>query len=307
VKNRKDQFQALLAKARTLVSHLATNAVVISDFAHMEYAKSELLIPHGELKRQTEPNSQIKVAATAHIFYEDFVDEFLEFFKKTPQGFTWFITTPSQTIFDHIYKHSNLLGIRASLVLSPNRGRNFGPLLVEFSRELQLFDFVYHVHSKKSTHALKSVSNLWNKDMTMPMLNWRNVQRSIQILSQDKRIGLVYPDVSGFIRKINFRWGANLLPLRANPTLREFVDGQSEKQVIHFPPGGMFIVRTFPLIKLLSIKWAYEMFPEEKMQLDGTVQHGIERLIGHLITKAGLKQVVFKDSRWFVLREDKVE
>lgn len=307
MKHRINRFRIFLSKAKSLVRHIATNGLLIADFAPMNYDKYEVFKPQGIQEIHDEVKAEARIAATAHIFYEDFLDDFLSFLSETPPGFTWFITTPNHIIFDRIRNETDYLGIEVNLALTPNRGRNFGPLLVEFAKELQYFDYIFHLHSKKSTHARASISNLWDQAMTKQMLDWSNIIRSIGIFLHGDQIGLIYPDVSRFIRKINFRWGANLKALREAPPLLELVSGQEESMFIHFPPGGMFLVRTSPLIQFLSIKWNYEMFPEEKMQLDGTLQHAIERLIGFLIQKAGLQQVVFSNNRWFVLREDDIE
>lgn len=307
MKHRKNRFRIFLSKAESLARHFSSNGFQIADFAPMNYEKNEIFKAWGTKDILDDVETAPRIAATAHIFYEDFLDDFFRFLSKTPPGFTWFITTPNLIIFDRIHKEIDNIGIEANLALTPNKGRNFGPLLVEYGKQLKNFDYIFHLHSKKSTHARAAISNLWDQAMTKQMLDWGNVIRAIEFFLHADQIGLIYPDVSMFIRKINFRWGTNLNALRESPQLLELVRGQEKDMFVHFPPGGMFLARTSPLIQLLSIKWNYGMFPEEKMQLDGTLQHGIERLIGFLIQKAGLQQVVFRNNRWFVLREDHIE
>jgi lipopolysaccharide biosynthesis protein len=47
-----------------------------------------------------------------------------------------------------------------------------------------------------------------------------------------------------------------------------------------FPAGGMFLARTEDFSSLASVPWKIDWFPEELGQLDGTLQHAAERMIG---------------------------
>jgi lipopolysaccharide biosynthesis protein len=57
-----------------------------------------------------------------------------------------------------------------------------------------------------------------------------------------------------------------------------------------FPAGGMFWVKTNAIRPILEFSWSYDMFPEENAQIDGAIQHGIERLIGELTRARGYRQ-----------------
>jgi lipopolysaccharide biosynthesis protein len=55
----------------------------------------------------------------------------------------------------------------------------------------------------------------------------------------------------------------------------------------------MFWVKTEAIRPLLDITWNYEMFPEETSQMDGALQHGLERLFGDLARARGYAQASF--------------
>ena len=114
MKHRINRFRIFLSKTQSLLRHVATSGLLIADFAPMNYDKNEIFKAQGIPKIHDEVRAEARIAATAHIFYEDFLDDFLNFLSETPPGVTWFITTPNHIIFNRIRKETDYLGIEVN-------------------------------------------------------------------------------------------------------------------------------------------------------------------------------------------------
>ncbi len=229
------------------------------------------------------------VILTAHVFYEDFADELLDALRKFPKDTRVLATTPYENIKVRLEKCLTTLSVSHDVRVTPNIGRNFGPLLVEFSEELQKTESFIHIHSKKSTHSPK-IAEKWLQRSTDLFLSPTGLQRCFNILENNKDIGLIYAQSSDLIRGINFRWGRSKFEMKR--ILRSAPGFEKVKWSgrLLFPAGGMFWVKTDAILPLLEFPWRYEMFPKERAQIDGATQHGIERVVGELTRSRGYLQ-----------------
>jgi lipopolysaccharide biosynthesis protein len=57
----------------------------------------------------------------------------------------------------------------------------------------------------------------------------------------------------------------------------------------------MFVARVAAVKEILECEWNYSDFPDEAGQLDGTLQHGVERMIGALVSSKGLRHLVYQE------------
>lgn len=230
------------------------------------------------------------VVLTAHVFYEDFADELLEALTHFPKDTRVLATTPSEDISAQLKASLDSLRLIHDVRVTPNLGRNFGPLLVEFSDVLKKADSFIHVHSKKSTHSPR-IAKEWLRRSTDLLLSATGIQRCFDIFRQNEDVGILYSDSSDLIRGINFRWG------RSKPKMMRIVGTSPGFENIKwsgrlsFPAGGMFWVKTNAIRPLLELDWKYDMFPDEEGQIDGGTEHGIERLFGELVRAQGFRHV----------------
>jgi lipopolysaccharide biosynthesis protein len=203
-----------------------------------------------------------------------------------------FATTPSQDIKRYLDHHLQAEGILHDVRKTPNIGRNFGPLLVEFSKKLLQEESFIHVHSKKSPHS-PGIAQSWQMRNVDLLLTRKGIERISALSELQPKIGLVYADASDLIFGINYRWG------RSRKLAREFFSNLPGFDCIKwsgklsFPAGGMFWAKTNAINRLLEIDWKYSMFASEGQQLDGTLQHAIERVIGECALSSSYKQGIF--------------
>lgn len=226
-----------------------------------------------------------RIAIHLHIFYHDFVRRFFDLLSNVRFEFDLLISTPFDAIEESSRVFYQLPNVRrVDCRVGENRGRNFGPLLVDFREDLREYDFVLHLHSKKSLHSGEEQAGWSSFVQTFLLGDHHVVYHHLQILQADPSLGLLA--LTPFYK----------LPPWANHTLknREIVkdlaarlDFQPEIGFHSYPVGGMFWMRPSAMKTLLDHPWSYEDFPAEEGQTDGTLQHALERCIGALCRKDG--------------------
>lgn len=234
-----------------------------------------------------------QLAVVAHIFHMDFVPKFLSAVRHFPNTTTFLITTPDRAVLNALKTGLYFESVKFEARLTPNRGRNFGPILVEFGKELLNYDAFIHLHSKKSSHAKPSMSHEWIDRCLGLLMSRPLVDRTLELAALNQEIGIIYPNVADLQRRINFRWGISRTSLRKVPSLRVFDVFYEAGGPLAFPAGGMFWARTAAVRPILEFDWEYEMFPQESGQLDGELHHAVERLFGVVPRLTGYQHAVY--------------
>lgn len=217
----------------------------------------------------------VKIAIHLHVFYADFIPRFRRYLSRFPVPFTLLVSKSEGISDTDLAPLASLENLKAMIVKpASNRGRNFGPMLVDFRREIAGMDLCCHLHSKKSLHS------------GMEQVGWAAYQ--IEHLVGDPH--LVRQHLASFagnnqasmIAPVPF-WKA---PYWASHWLQNASVGTDflaklgiagHDGFLTYPVGGMFWFRPSSFPKLLDLDWNYEDFPEEAGQIDGTLQHALER------------------------------
>lgn len=93
-----------------------------------------------------------------HLFYTDLLEEFLDYFQNIPCPFDLYISCVKGADKGKIWqkaKESLKQLNRVDVCICKNRGRDIAPFYVTFGRELEQYEYLLHVHSKKSKHIEK--------------------------------------------------------------------------------------------------------------------------------------------------------
>lgn len=282
-------LQSLKSKAHTLLLYLFDTEKSFDDFRYGSESKEE------PFDLDSDQPTKGRLAITAHIFYREWLEVFLQKLPNVKDLGVILVTTPVQEFKEILDEHFARQGITGHVILTQNRGRNFGPLLVELSKLILEYDYFIHLHSKRSAHSKPFKGELWQERNTQYLLDRSNIQGFCKAFNQNKDIGLIYVDCSDLLRKINYRWGTS-----RRTTRHYFVNKRGFERIdwsgkIDFPAGGMFAARVSAVKELLECDWNYSDFPEEAGQLDGTLQHGVERMIGSLVTSKGFRHLVYQE------------
>jgi lipopolysaccharide biosynthesis protein len=277
---------SILRKIGSLGYWLMDNEKSLSDFRKKAVWREENLIFEKPSEKIMAP-----LVITAHVYYPEFASHLIDSLNKLPKEIKVLATTPSQEIKQDLEKYLEKAGNPHDVRLTPNLGRNFGPLLVEFSKELLKEEYFIHVHSKQSLHSPR-IAKAWIDRNRSLFLSREGLQRITSITTSNPEVGLVYADASDLLWGINFRWGRSGKVARKLFTHLPGFEKIKWSGHISFPAGGMFLARTHAVRPLLEVGWTYEMFPPEDNQKDGALQHAIERIVGVLASSQKCEHAV---------------
>ena len=222
-----------------------------------------------------------KVGVFIHAFYIDELSKLVSAIARFEKPMDLFITTNSQKNQELIHVLLQEAGLHAEVRVTPNVGRNFGPFLVEFSKQVLNYETIIHFHTKQSRHSKDKLGKEWaDRHFQLFFGNQEVSARCHALLKGGNNISIVYPDVSDLVSPANFRFGESLSRARALTGGLKKSGKTMTQEPFAFPAGGMFWLRVEHYKELFALDWKYEMFPREAGQLDGTTQHAVERLFG---------------------------
>ncbi len=221
----------------------------------------------------------IKIAVQAHIFYVDLLKELSLAFSVIPTPYDLYISTDKkekkQKTEEYLRKNSTATNIYIEVF--ENKGRDVAPFLIQMKNRIKSYDYICHVHTKKSnTQDYSSTGDLWRKYLLHNLFGSTDYCHSlIELFEKYLEIGIIAPPTYAPLKKY-IGWGAN----------REKVNELNSKicaienelpDTPQFPSGTMFWARTQAIAKLFESGITQSDFEYEKGQSDGTLAHAIER------------------------------
>lgn len=237
----------------------------------------------GEL--ETQPGS---IAIHAHIFYMDLLEEIAEYFSNMPYQFDALITIIQASAKEQVQEtFEKLPNVEKCIVrVVPNRGRDVAPFIIGFGDILPNYDFIAHIHSKKSLYT-GSEQKKWRHYLFDSLLGSpEQVKKIFKAFDENKKVGLIYPKPAENVPYAAFTWLSNkqvgyylLSRLNVPPSATDYFD---------FPAGTMFWARTRAIKKFFYSGLTIEDFPEELGQNDGTLAHAFERSITLTVLSEGM-------------------
>ncbi|MEP0356634.1 rhamnan synthesis F family protein [Paraglaciecola sp.] len=233
-----------------------------------------------------------KIAIVLHIFYVDFVAKFAETLRQFPTSVDVFVTAATPQIErDATNTFSKLSNVnRLKTALCENRGRNFGPFLVNFSKELLNYDLMCHMHSKKSLYSGREQTQWFDYLHNFLLKDKHAVKSVLRLFDEHQDLGIYYPSSFWMMPSWVNHWTCN------KPFANRFIDDWGidiSDNFVNYPVGGMFWARPKALEPLLNQSFSYDDFPAEPLPNDGSWLHALERVIGLLSEKQGFKQFFY--------------
>ncbi len=216
-----------------------------------------------------------------HFFHTDMAEEFCDLINHLTIPFTLLVsiqpdedeTEWEQYFNDHIHYASSII-VKACV----NQGRDVQPWLVAFKQDIQAHDIFIHLHTKKSGY--NKFQQSWRRYLTHTVFGTRTIVNQILNLFADHQdTGLVAPAYFYILRN-QPNYGKNYDQYE-RLYMALFGDVPSET-CPDYPAGSFFWARTKMLEPLFDLDLQIEDFDEEDGQVDGTIAHALERILGAL-------------------------
>jgi hypothetical protein len=223
---------------------------------------------------------KLRVGVVIHAFYEELLAELLTYCKSIPGAPRIYVGVCRPEVVERAKRlvRRYLPNSYFSVKVTKNVGRNvatltalFGPILLDEC------DVICHLHTKKSAYAFGEQVDWRHSLLKNLLLDDDYVRRVLTMFEEDASLGIVSP--SPFYRLAY--WAMSVLSNREPiETLCKTIEMPLPPfDYTYFPAGCMFWGRTAAIRQLLDGRITYEDYPPEEGQIDGTLQHAIERSI----------------------------
>ena len=225
-----------------------------------------------------------KVGVFLHIFYPELGETIAAYLKNIPCKIDIFISTKEeavqtlQNVFTRV-DNAEKVDVRHF----SNIGRDVAPFFVGFGDQILKYDLILKLHSKKSPHS--NALSGWFLHCLDNLIGSKAITATNLKALQSPKTGIVYP-IENYALSLGIKhdscWGhedGNFK--KANPFLTRFnLNHIKRESQFRFPTGTMFWCKPDLLKPLLDWNLSWQDFDEEGGQIDGTIAHSIERLIG---------------------------
>lgn len=216
-----------------------------------------------------------------HAWYPDIAREMLEALPHAAREARLCITTTPCRV-EAVRAVVEELGLKAEIYPGPNRGRDLLPFLVVAQRLLHEGEtLVLKLHTKRSPH--RADGDAWRRELLEGLASPEAWTAAVATFRDEADVGLLAP--RHHVQPVGHFWGANEQAL-VNLAARLGLTIGSEAP---FVSGSMFWARLPALRPLLDAPLRYDEFEPEAGQIDGTLAHAVERLIGQTVRAAGYR------------------
>lgn len=223
------------------------------------------------------PAVQPKIAVQVHIFHDELIDEIGSYLGCIPYKFDCFVSTDSQEKADLVTNVFSKIATIGDLRVEvfENIGRDVAPFIVQMSSRISGYDFLCHIHTKKSLTV--QFGDSWRRYLLENLLgNKGYVSRILEMFEQDPSLGIVMPDTFPIVQSC-MDWGGSR-EMVETLLAKVGINGSLPEKDLVFPAGNMFWARVEAILPLFELGLALEDFPQEANQTNNTLAHAIERV-----------------------------
>lgn len=257
--------------------------------------KRGLMVEDKDVKQsfKSRVTGEIRVAVHLHLYYEDLVEEFFAYFNNIPEKFDLYISCrkdiEKKTIYQIALKIKNINKIIIKETI--NRGRDIAPFYVLFRKELQGYECLLHVHTKKSlyTGGEQTTWRQWSLDGVL-----KDEATVVKILENLRsglpRVGMVFGEMSPQLPLMALHWLRNS---QAGRAMLARMNIKFKNHMFFYPVGSFFWVKSSAIKPIFDLKLSYNDFEEEKGQIDGTLAHALERVIACVVKSRGYSLSIY--------------
>lgn len=232
---------------------------------------------------------QGSLAIHLHLFHHDMLDECCRWLSSVPVPYDLFVSVVGEKVVDEVQRSLSEFGNINRLFVDtfPNKGRDIAPMVAGFGKQLSKYDFIGHLHTKKSSHTREKRD--WSVQLGHHLFHSQEHTASLlNIFANNSDVGVIFPVYHPSI-KDQIRWGGNYHRVASEmKNLTGLSYGEiMEKDLLPFPAGSFFIARTDAILPLLDGAFTFDDFESEENQVDGTLAHAIERMFVLVAARRG--------------------
>lgn len=229
-----------------------------------------------------DPRYQSDLAIVVHVFHYELWDEIAAALRHIPQSFDLYCTVIRREGFDRLVADIQAHFPNARVLCFPNHGRDIFPFVHLVNNGIfSNYAAVCKLHTKKSPHL--EDGDRWRSELIQGILpSSAQIRGFLDAFLADPEIGAVVSDSN--LMAHPHLWGANR-PRVTDELGRIGISADRFK--LSFPGGSMYWIKPEALRLLQSMNFCAEDFEREEGQLDGTLAHAIERIMGFLVQHAG--------------------
>lgn len=239
-------------------------------------------------------NCDKKIAIHLHLYYTDLLEEFKKYFNNIPFTFDILVSVTDKDVVSYVKTQLEQVS-RVNLVFVEvvnNRGRDVAPFVVTFGSRILNYDYICHVHSKKSLFTGGEQSE-WRKYLLDGLMgSVSTVKRNLYLLEKGEKVGLLYPETFSKMPYIAHTWLRNKAS-RDELLERINVLVKNSDIYIDYPLGTMFWARVDAIRQFFEARIKLEEFQKEEGQTDGTIAHAFERCLSLVCKYNGYNLLVF--------------
>lgn len=244
-----------------------------------------------------------KVLVVAHLYYEDMFDEAIEYIRNLPVYVDVVITSSDEARVKQLQEMCvKRLSNNFQVINVCNRGREWSALLLYVKKLLNRYEYLGFIHDKKSKQMYySSVGESFNQFLWDNMLFSEDYIESIlEILENNVKLGMLVPPLvyhGEFWGHATDFWTVCFEETRKLATrldLKCILDENKPVMTI----GSTFWAKVSALKKLIGYDFFIEDFPEEPMEIDGTINHAFERILAYVVQDAGYYTGTIMNSDW---------
>jgi rhamnosyltransferase len=237
--------------------------------------------------------SSNKTAVIICLYYEKCLRKNLSYLKNVPGYLGKFIVAKRPELVPQIKSIMEEEALNAEIIIAAeNRGRDLSALLIEGRRLFDEYEYICFVHDKQTSGAADAdiVGDEFNHLIFENMLgSTPYIEQVLNLFEENPFLGLLSPPEvlhGGYFSIIGNEWTNNYEnTVQLADTLK--IDAPIEIKQPPYALSTTFWCRTKALKKLISYQWKYNDFPDEPLEMDGTLNHAIERILMYVAQDAG--------------------
>ncbi len=225
------------------------------------------------------------IAVQVHMFYTETLEETIENLNRIPFSFDCYVSTDTESkraLIEKTMRASCKAG-QVKVEVFENRGRDVGPFLVQIQPVFDRYDYLCHIHSKKTK--TNDHGNEWRKYNFRHLFGCKeNIRQIIREFEKDPNLGMIMPETYPVLEN-QAVWGGNRDGV--SDLLRRMGFSPDLPNEPVFPAGNMFWARSKALKPIFDLKLTQKDFPEEAGQVNATIAHQIERCWVYMLRENG--------------------